>query len=160
MSFKKIMAISGTPGLYKIIAQSQNGFIVESMIDGKRTAISSYQKISILEDVSIYGKTEDMPLRKVMKMMDAQSDMCMKMNPKADNKDLYAFLQSVFPDSDSERIYPSDIKKLIQWYQLLKDKVSFEDEKTETEAGQADDNTTTASETEVPKDKAESDTNS
>lgn len=132
MSFKKIMAISGTGGLFKVVAQTKNGFIVESMQDGKRSAVSSYQKISILEDVSIYGKTDDMPLRKVMQMMDEKAEASLAMNPKASSAELQSFLTTVFPDNDGERIYPSDIKKLIQWYRLLKDKVSFEDDKEET----------------------------
>lgn len=104
------MSISGMPGLFQVVAQTKNGFIVESLVDGKRQAVSSFQKISILEDVTMYGKTEDKLLREIfisMRSMDAEA---VAVNPKAEPAELKAFLNKVFADNDSERIYASDIK--------------------------------------------------
>jgi len=116
MDLKIIFTIGGKPGLQKLVAKSASGVIVESLVDGKRfNAYSSY-KISSLEDISIYGENDDIPLREVLiKIAEANSFGEVEI-PKKD--DLITVLNS-FITIDTERVYESDIKKLFSWYNIL-----------------------------------------
>lgn len=116
MDLTKIFTIGGKAGLHKLVAQSANGVIVESLSDGKRfNAYASY-KISSLEDISIYAKTEDIPLAEVFKSIAKGYDLKeMEIPAKEELKpELLKFL-----DLDEERVYESDIKKLFSWYNIL-----------------------------------------
>lgn len=128
MSLKGIISIAGMPGLFKVLAQSKSGFIVESLGDKKRMPVSSSQRISMLEDISVFTMADDLPLTEVMlKMKDAVSS-----NPPVDAKSdpdkLRAYFRTIVADFDSERVYPSDIKKIITWFHLVKDIVDIPDE--------------------------------
>jgi|TARA_B110000261_G_C13023551_1_gene333157 hypothetical protein len=119
MDLTGIFTIGGKPGLQKLVAQSPNGVIVESLKDGKRfNAYSSY-KISSLEDISVYSTTDDVPLRDVLTAMGDQNDYTeIEVPGKAD-------LSSEFKkyiDFDEERVYVSDIKKIFGWYNMLVEK--------------------------------------
>ncbi len=119
MDLSGIISISGKPGLYKVIAQGKNSIIVESLIDKKRFPAYSTDRISALEDISIYTLEEDKPLKEIY------SDILNKIgdNPAPSHKEdittLQDFLSDILPNYDDERVYPSDIKKLFQWYNLL-----------------------------------------
>jgi hypothetical protein len=126
MDLKGIIAITGMSGLYKVVAQAKNGFIVESLADRKRFPIASTQRISALEDISVYAVDEDIPLSKIFVKM-KESGTASPDN-KADNKALSAYFRSVLPNFDESRVYASDIKKIISWYGILKDQVSFTEE--------------------------------
>lgn len=131
MDLKGIISITGMSGLYKVVAQAKNGFIVESLADKKRFPISSTQRISALEDISIYADDEDVPLSKVLLKI---KELGQTADPKADNKALVAYFKTVLPNFDEERVYSSDIKKVISWYNILKDIVSDEAPKEDTSA--------------------------
>lgn len=119
MNLKDIMSISGKPGLFKNVAQSKTGIIVESLLDGKRFQAFSSDKISALEEISIYTADEDMPLREVfLKIQEKYNDQPI-LGSKATDKDLVEFFEGVIPDYDKERFYVSHMRKVASWYNLL-----------------------------------------
>ena len=131
MDLSGIISISGRPGLYKVVAQGKNSIIVESLIDNKRFPAYSSDRISALEDISIYTLEEDKPLK------DIYTDILSKIGNKAapshkeDISTLQEFLVDILPNYDDERVYPSDIKKLFQWYNLLFKAGLIKEEKVE-----------------------------
>ena len=131
MSLKGIISIAKVPGLYKVVAQTKAGFIVESITDKKRMAVSSTQRISMLEDISIYCTSGDKPLREVLLKMKEQDAASSAVSAKADTEELKKYFATILPDFDQERVYTSDIQKIIKWYQSLKDLVSFEADEAE-----------------------------
>lgn len=128
MSLKGIISISGMPGLYKVLAQSKSGFIVESLIDKKRMPVSSTQRISMLQDITIFSTGDDLQLTDVLLKMKDYAEKNAIIDPKSDPAKLKDFFGKVVPDFDSEKVYPSDIKKIINWFHLVKDVVAIEDE--------------------------------
>ncbi|MDR1516772.1 MAG: DUF5606 domain-containing protein [Dysgonamonadaceae bacterium] len=131
----KILSISGKPGLYKLLSTGKNLNVVESLADGKRIPAYLQEKMVALSDVSIYANESDVPLRDVLKKIkEKEGGRQVSLSPKAPNKDFFAFMQEVLPDYDKDRVYASDIKKLINWYNILIDsKIDFEnEEKAET----------------------------
>ena len=119
MKLKDILSISGKGGLYKFISQARNGIIVESFEDGKRTAISASAKVSALEDIAIFTETEEVPLADVFNKIYEKENGKETINHKSSPEELKAFIESVLPDYDKERVYVSDIKKLVMWYNIL-----------------------------------------
>jgi len=119
MDLKEILSVSGKPGLFKTIAQTKTGVIIESLIDGKRIQAFASDKISSLGEISIFTTTEDMPLREVFRLIREKNGEQQAPDAKADDKTLKAFFETVIPDYDRERVYTSHIRKLVQWYNLL-----------------------------------------
>ncbi len=119
MDLKEILSVSGKPGLFKTIAQTKTGVIIESLIDGKRIQAFASDKISSLGEISIFTTTEDMPLREVFRLMREKNGEQPAPDIKADDRTLKAFFESVLPDYDRERVYTSHMRKLVQWYNLL-----------------------------------------
>lgn len=130
---KEILSISGKPGLYKLVSNSSNAIIVESIIDGKRFPAYSNSKIISLEDISIYTEDEDMPLKNIMKRMFDKANGAVILNHKEDTKKILTYFEEVVPEYDKDRVYISDMRKIVQWYNLLvgKQLLSFEEEKEE-----------------------------
>tara|TARA_B110000046_G_scaffold95045_1_gene102778 strand:+ start:2855 stop:3394 length:540 start_codon:yes stop_codon:yes gene_type:complete len=122
MNLAGIISISGKPGLSKIVSQTRTGLIVESLIDGKRTPVHGAERVSSLEDINIYTYKEDILLKDVFqKIFDASKGKAI-LSHKSSEVELSAYLKEVLPNYDEERVYRSDIKKLIQWYNLLQSK--------------------------------------
>ena len=119
MNIKGIIAISGRPGLFKVVAQSKNSVIVESMIDKKRFPAYASEKISTLEDISIFTYDEDVKLTDVLKIIFDKYEGGECISHKADAKELSKTLIEILPNYDQDRVYPSDVKKIFQWYNLL-----------------------------------------
>jgi len=120
MSLDKILSISGKPGLFQIVTQTRTGAVVESLIDKKRITVGAHSNISILSEIAIYTLTEEVPLRDVLKKVREKEDGKPTSISHKDNKDtLEEFFFEVLPDYDEDRVYPSDIKKVVQWYNLL-----------------------------------------
>lgn len=117
---KEILSISGKPGLYKLVSQAKNMLIVESMIDGKRIPAYSNDKVVSLGDIAIYTNTGEVKLNEVLESIRSKENgqLC-SVDAKADNSKLKAYMEAILPDYDNERVYPSDIRKLIQWYNIL-----------------------------------------
>lgn len=117
---KKILSISGKPGLYKLISYGKNMLIVESLVDGKRTPATARDKIISLGDIAIYTTEQEVPLGKVMEAIFKNNEG--KALNAADYKtgeQLTGFFKSVLPNYDEERVYNNDIKKVINWYNLM-----------------------------------------
>jgi len=114
-----IIAISGQSGLYKVVAQSKNGIIVEGLTDKKRTSISSTAKVSSLEDISMFTTGEDKPVAEIMKSIFDKENGGPCLDSKSDDKAVSTYFESVLPDYDKERVYTSNMKKLFTWYNGL-----------------------------------------
>jgi hypothetical protein len=119
MDLSGIISISGRPGLFKVIAQGKNNIIVESIIDKKRFPAYSSDRISALEDISIYTHDDDRPLKDIFDKFHQKLDGKAAPSHKEDIVALQEFLSDILPDYDEERIYISDIQKLFQWYNIL-----------------------------------------
>ncbi len=119
MDLKEIMAIAGKPGLYKMVAQAKNGIIIESIIDHKRIQAFTHDKISSLEEISIFTETEDKPLKEVLKGFYEKLEGKSAPDFKNDNNKLKAFFEEMLPDYDKERVYVSHMQKIVSWYNLL-----------------------------------------
>lgn len=119
MNLKGVISISGRPGLFKVVGQGKNNIIVEALNDNKRIPAYATDRISALEDISIYTYEEDVPLREVYIKFREQVGEDQVLSHKESLSKLEGFLEEVLPDYDKERVYPSDIKKLFQWYNLL-----------------------------------------
>lgn len=133
MNLSGIISISGKPGLSKIITQSKNGIIVESLLDGKRFPVQGTQRVSSLEDISIYTMEEDVLLSEVFAKIYEKEKGKACLSHKSDAKDLKAYVREVLPNYDEDRVYNSDLKKLVQWYNLLLEKGLLKPEKKEEE---------------------------
>ncbi len=119
MNLTGIISISGRPGLFKVIAQGKNSVIVESMIDKKRFPAYATEKISTLEDISIFTYEEDLKLTEVLsKMNETFTDNCPA--HKEEMSVLTKAMESFLPNWDQDRVYPSDVRKIFQWYHLIK----------------------------------------
>jgi hypothetical protein len=118
---KDILSITGKPGLYKLVNRGNNMLIVESLLDGKRMPTYSRDKIVSLGEISMYTMGEDIALSEVLtKLGEKEGLKTASIDPKkADNDQLRDFFGEVLPDFDRDRVYPSDIRKLIQWYNIL-----------------------------------------
>jgi hypothetical protein len=120
MDLTKVLSISGKPGLFKVLGQTQNnGIIVESLMDGKRFPAYAAHKISSLEDISIYTEEEDVRLKEVFEKMYAKHEGEKSIDQNGDASTLRNYFKEVLPGFDEERVYNSDIKKVIRWYNDL-----------------------------------------
>ncbi|MBQ7856612.1 MAG: DUF5606 domain-containing protein [Alistipes sp.] len=119
MELKDILAISGQPGLYRYVAQSHNGVIVESLLDGKRSNASATSRVSALTEISMFTEGEDIALADVFTKMYAYTGGKQAISHKESNDRLKEFFGAVLPDYDKERVHVSDIKKAISWFNLL-----------------------------------------
>lgn len=150
MELTGIISISGKAGLAKIISQTRTGLIVESLQDGKRLPIYGAERVSSLEDISIYTYEEDLLLSEVFKKMLEHSGGKEILSHKSSEAELRTYLEKVLPNYDQERVYVSDIRKLVQWFNLLLKKgllkLPVEEEKTAKKATK-----TTAKKTAVEK---------
>ena len=140
---KTILSISGKPGLYKLVSQGKNMLIVESLTDKKRFPSYGNEKIISLGDIAMYTDTEDVPLKEVLlSMKKKENGAAVEMDlKKATADDLRDYLAEVLPAFDRDRVYPSDIKKLISWYNLLvkNGMVDFEEVEEAAEEAEATD---------------------
>ena len=119
MELKDILAISGQPGLYRYVAQSHTGVIVESLLDGKRSNVSATSRVSALTEISMFTEGEDIALADVFTKMYAYTGGKQAISHKESNDRLREFFGTVLPDYDKERVHVSDIKKAISWFNIL-----------------------------------------
>ncbi len=133
MDLSKIMTVSGKPGLYKVIAQTRNGLIVESMQDGKRMPVFATDRSSALEDISVFTYEKDMPLKEVLWSIHQKYEGQEGPDPKASPDELKAAFEEILPDYDKDRVHVSDMKKIFAWYRILlaDDMISDPDTKAE-----------------------------
>ncbi|MBL6658787.1 MAG: DUF5606 domain-containing protein [Cryomorphaceae bacterium] len=119
MELRTVLSITGKPGLFKLVAQNKGGVVVESLLDGKRTSISASANVSSLGDIAIYTYEEEVPLREVFKAMSAVTGGKEALSHKSSKAELEDFFGEVLPKFDQERVYASDIKKIVQWFNIL-----------------------------------------
>ncbi|HYQ58954.1 MAG TPA: DUF5606 domain-containing protein [Draconibacterium sp.] len=119
---KGILAVSGQSGLFKMVAESKNSIIVESLDTKKRIPVYSTAKVSALEDIAIYTYEEDVPLKDVFKAISDTEDGGPAISHKSSGNELKEYFAKVLPEYDQDRVYVSDIKKVLQWYNVLQEK--------------------------------------
>ncbi|MCK4561664.1 MAG: DUF5606 domain-containing protein [Flavobacteriaceae bacterium] len=135
MKIDKIIAISSKPGLYEIKSQTKGGVIVESLIDKKRFPVNSVHNISALSDIAIYTYEEEVPLKDIFFNIFKKEEGKKAIDHKSKKEELLNYFSEVLPDYDEERVYPSNIKKVLQWYNALVDaKFNFASLEKEEEA--------------------------
>lgn len=130
MDLKEIMSVSGQSGLFRFISQGRNGIIVESFSDKKRSFINASSKVSSLEDIAIFTSDEEVPLKQILKSIFEHENGGPAPDPKSSPDELKAYMEKILPSYDHERVYISDIKKLVTWYNTLLslNMLSFEEE--------------------------------
>lgn len=133
MSLEKILSISGKPGLYELKTQTRTGILAESLIDGKKVTISARQNVSVLSEIAIYTLTEEVPLRSVFQKIAEKENGGEALSHKSTKDELEEYFFNVLPDYDEDRVYPSDIKKVLQWYNLLNKKGFTDFSETESD---------------------------
>lgn len=141
---KTILSVSGKPGLYKLVSSGKNMVIVESLIDGKKMPVHARDKVVSLGDISIYTETDDVPLKDIfVSIKQKENGEKASINTGAKPDELKKYFAEILPDFDRDRVYPTDIKKMIGWYNLLitsnidfekEEKVAEENETEEKEA--------------------------
>lgn len=123
MNLNKILAISGKPGLYHLESQTRTGFLATSLLDGKRISVGIRSNVSLLSEIAIYTLETEVPLREVFKnIKEKENNGKTSISHKSDDTALEEYFFSVLPNYDENRVYVSDIKKVIQWYNLLLEK--------------------------------------
>ena len=133
MTLDKILAIAGKPGLFALKIQTRTGFVAVSLIDGKKITVGLKSNVSLLSEISVYTYSEEKPLTEIMRTIAIKEDNGPAISHKEENSKLTAYFLEVLPDYDQERVYPSDIKKILNWYNMLHAKglVSKEEPKIE-----------------------------
>ena len=122
MSLDKILSIGGKPGLYRLLTQTRSGFVAESLLDGKRITVGLRANVSVLSEIAIYTLEEEVPLREVfLKIQVKEKGAKTSIPHKSEKIKLEEYFFEVLPNYDEDRVYASDIKKVIQWYNLLHD---------------------------------------
>ena len=137
MNVEKILSITGKPGLFELKIQTRSGFLVESLIDGKKITVGLQSNVSLLSEISMYTYTEEKPLVEIMRAIAIkENEGPTAVSHKEDNAKLVAYFLEILPDYDADRVYASDIKKLLNWYNILQAKgmVSKEEPKQEAAA--------------------------
>jgi hypothetical protein len=123
MDLSKVLAVSGKPGLYKMLSQTKSGFIVESLLDGKRFPVFAHERISSLQEISIFTTVdEDLPLKDVFKKIHTWAEGKQVPDPNTGGDTVKKIFQEALPEYDPERVYVSDMKKALIWYNLLLEK--------------------------------------
>ncbi|MEZ4837840.1 DUF5606 domain-containing protein [Flavobacterium sp.] len=123
MSLQKILAISGKPGLFELKLQTRTGFVAESLMDGKKITVGMRSNVSLLSEIAVYTYNEEIKLAEVFKAIATkENEGPTAISHKDDNSVLVTYFREVLPDFDEERVYPSDIKKIINWYNMLQPK--------------------------------------
>jgi hypothetical protein len=134
MNLEKILAIAGKPGLFELKIQTRSGFLAESLLDGKKITVGLRSNVSLLTEISMYTYSEEKPLVEIMRAIAVKENEGPTISNKEDNAKLVAYFKEILPDYDEDRVYVSDIKKVLNWYNLLQAKgmVSKEEPTQET----------------------------
>jgi hypothetical protein len=122
MSIKKILSVSGKPGLYELKIQTRTGFVAESLLDGKKITVGMRTNVSLLSEIAVYTYTEEIRLAEVLIAIATKENEGPALSHKEDDAKLKAYFREVLPEFDEDRVYTSDIKKILNWYNLLQPK--------------------------------------
>ena len=148
MDLQSILSISGKSGLFKLLSTSNSTIIVESLSDGKRVPVHAANKVSSLDDISIYTYEEDKPLAEVFELIKTKESGGPAIDPKSDGKALRSYMEELLPDYDSDRVYSSDLKKLFTWYNTLQKLGLLNEDTNEEENSAQEEPASTGEETE------------
>lgn len=149
-----IISISGQPGLFKIVAQSKNGIIVEGLADKKRINVYASTKVSTLSDISMFTTAEDKPIEAIMHSIFTKENGGVAVDNKADDKAIEAYFAAILPDYDKERVYVSNMRKLFLWYNTLQTTGNLKEKEEKNESESAEDKSKLAKVTETKTKKA------
>jgi hypothetical protein len=136
MNLEKILSISGKPGLFELKSQTRSGFLAQSLLDGKRISVGLRHNVSMLSEIAIYTYGNEIPLQDIFKTIATkEGGNLTSVSHKAGKNELQNYFSEIVPNYDEERVYPSDMKKVIQWYNMLNEKqlLSFETTSSEEE---------------------------
>ena len=123
MNLEKVLSISGKPGLYELKLQTRSGFVAESLSDGKKISVSLKNNVSLLSEISMYTYTEEKPLAEIMRTIAIkENEGPTAVSHKEDTAKLIDYFKEILPDYDADRVYASDIKKVLNWYGILQAK--------------------------------------
>ncbi len=122
MNLEKILAISGKPGLYVLKVQTRTGFVAESLVDGKKITVNLRSNVSLLSEISVYTYEGEKPLKEVMNSIAEKENYGPAISHKEDVAAQAAYFKEILPNYDEERVYASDIKKILNWYNTLQAK--------------------------------------
>ncbi|MFD2601429.1 MULTISPECIES: DUF5606 family protein [Flavobacterium] len=122
MSIEKILSISGKPGLYELKLQTRTGFVAESLVDGKKVTVGLRSNVSLLSEISVYTYEGEIRLSEVFRAIATKEDNGPALSHKEDNAKLESYFREVLPEFDEDRVYASDIKKILSWYNMLQAK--------------------------------------
>lgn len=122
MSIKKILAIAGKPGLYELKVQTRTGFVAESLLDGKKITVGLRANVSLLSEIAVYTYTEEVRLAEIFKAIATKENNGLALSHKENEAALKAYFREILPEFDEDRVYTSDIKKVLNWYNLLQPK--------------------------------------
>jgi hypothetical protein len=122
MSLKKILSIAGKSGLYNLKIQTRTGFVAESLLDGKRITVGLRSNVSLLSEIAVYTYTEEVRLANVFKAIAEKESNEMTISHKEDNTKVQDYFREILPEYDEDRVYASDMKKILNWYNLLQPK--------------------------------------
>jgi hypothetical protein len=128
MSLEKILSISGKPGLYVLKVQTRTGFVAESLLDGKKVTVSLKSNVSLLSEISIYTYDAEKPLAEIIQSIAKRENKGQTISHKEDNATLLSYFREILPEYDEERVYASDVKKIVNWYNTLQEKGLLVDE--------------------------------
>ncbi|NCF30510.1 MAG: hypothetical protein GWP29_01270 [Bacteroidetes bacterium] len=118
----KVLTIAGKPGLFRMVAQTRTGVIAVSLVDQKKIVTNLGQQINVLSEIRVFGLKDEMPLNDIFeRMFQLEKGQSARVKPKASKDELESYFFEVFQDYDEDRVFSSDIKKIIQWYNLLLD---------------------------------------
>ena len=165
MDLSRVIAISGKPGLYRLVSQTRNGFVVEDLDKGRKVSIAANYNVSLLDNVAIYGVSQEFPLAEVFFRIYKKENGGPAIDHKSSGAELRAYMEQVLPEYDDSRVYDSDLKKLFQWYNILQSKellnidlaaveAAIAAQQAEVEAAQATEVATEEAVEEKPKKKA------
>lgn len=138
MNLEEILSISGKPGLYKVVTHGKGSLIVESLSDGKRIPVSIQKQMSALKDISIYTLSGEKPLAEVFEAIHKKYATELPVSAKSSKSDLEEFFFGILSDYDEDRVYASDIKKVVQWYLALNGVGFFDASGDESSAASTD----------------------
>jgi Domain of unknown function (DUF5606) len=119
MSLEKIMSISGKPGIFNLILQTRTGFVVESLLDKKKTTMKLNSNVSLLSEIAIFTYNEEVKLFKVFKTIATKEECKATISHKESNEVIATYFREILPEYDEDRVYLSDIKKILNWYNIL-----------------------------------------
>jgi hypothetical protein len=119
MSLDNILSITGKPGLYQLRTKARSGFVVESIANKKTSIIGMSHNVSVLKDISIYTYEAEVPLKEVFQKIAEKESNGPSINHKSSKNELSSYFNEVLPEYDEDRVYASDIKKVVQWYNIL-----------------------------------------